>query len=94
LINRCIERTEVDPGKIDMNDPFGFVVSSGAAPSVVDAAYRFARHQQGVHVVLTGTGDISHLKQNIESICAEPLPHEILERIHDCFGTIISTIGN
>jgi aryl-alcohol dehydrogenase-like predicted oxidoreductase len=49
--------------------------------SLSDLAYRYARHQRGMHVVLTGTGDPEHLKQNIAAALAPPLPHEVLERL-------------
>jgi L-galactose dehydrogenase len=46
-----------------------------------ELAYRFARHQTGMQVVLTGTGDPEHLKQNIAAVLAPPLPPSILERL-------------
>lgn len=52
----------------------GFLVHPGGASSVVDAAYRFARHEPGSDVVLFGTGDPAHLEANIASINAPPLP--------------------
>jgi aryl-alcohol dehydrogenase-like predicted oxidoreductase len=45
-----------------------FLVAEGVARSLPDAAYRFCRHSPGVHVVLTGTGNIEHLRDNIRSI--------------------------
>ena len=39
-----------------------------------DAAYRFVRHEPGVDVVLFGTGDPEHLRTNIASLLAPPLP--------------------
>ena len=39
-----------------------------------EAAYRFARHEPGVDVVLFGTGDPDHLRANIASLLAPPLP--------------------
>lgn len=56
------------------DDPLGFLVHSSGATSVTDAAYRYARHEAGVDVVLFGTGDQSHLRSNIASILSPPLP--------------------
>jgi L-galactose dehydrogenase len=50
------------------------LLTDSGARSVADAAYRFARHQSGAHVVLTGTGDIPHLEDNVRSMHAPALP--------------------
>lgn len=52
-------------------DPFGPL---RGASSLTDAAYRFVRHEPGVDVVLFGTSDIGHLRDNIASILKPPLP--------------------
>ena len=41
----------------DSDDPLGFLVHEGGASSMIEAAYRFARHEPGVDVTLFGTGD-------------------------------------
>jgi aryl-alcohol dehydrogenase-like predicted oxidoreductase len=61
---------------------------------VVEAAYRFCRHEPGAHVILTGTGDPEHLKANVESILAPPLPPELLARLRAIFGRVDSVSGN
>ncbi len=56
-------------------DPLGFLIHrDGGAESLTDAAYRFARHEPGMDVVLFGTGNAAHLDANIRSILAPPLP--------------------
>jgi aryl-alcohol dehydrogenase-like predicted oxidoreductase len=94
LVSELIARGEVDAGKVDAHDPLGFLASSPGAPSVVEAAYRFCRHEPGADVILTGTGDPEHLKANVEAILAPPLPAEILERLEDIFGRVDSVSGN
>ena len=55
---------------------------SPAAPaSLPEAAYRFARHEPGCHVVLTGTGSVEHLAENVASINGPPLPPDHLARL-------------
>jgi hypothetical protein len=54
--------------------PLGFLLHEAGASSITDAAYRFARHEPGVDVVLFGTGDGDHLQANIASLLAPPLP--------------------
>jgi aryl-alcohol dehydrogenase-like predicted oxidoreductase len=55
-------------------NPLGFLVHERGAASIVEAAYRFVRHEPGVDVVLFGTGDPEHLRANIASLLAPPLP--------------------
>ncbi len=55
-------------------NPLGFLVHEAGASSVTEAAYRFARNEPGVDVVLFGTGQPDHLRANIASLLAPPLP--------------------
>ena len=71
------------------DDPLGFLVHAGGASSLTDAAYRFARHEPGVDVVLFGTGDRAHLQTNIESILKPPLPEADRARLAELFGHLI-----
>ncbi|MEM7776333.1 MAG: aldo/keto reductase [Pseudomonadota bacterium] len=70
------------------SEPLDFLIHDDGARSLTDAAYRFARHQSGVDVVLFGTGNVAHLEQNIASICAPPLPETDVQTIHDWFGEL------
>jgi L-galactose dehydrogenase len=95
VIADLIDAGAVAPGTVaDQNDPLGFLVHSGGAGSVVDAAYRFARHEPGCDVVLTGTGSVHHLEENVRSITAGPLPAADLERLRAMFGTVDSVSAN
>jgi aryl-alcohol dehydrogenase-like predicted oxidoreductase len=67
-------------------DPLGFLVTEGGAESITDAAYRYARHEQGADVILFGTGDRDHVRANVDSILRPPLAPAILERLHASFG--------
>jgi aryl-alcohol dehydrogenase-like predicted oxidoreductase len=81
-----VEQGHLDPSIAPDGDPLGFLVSEGAAESITDAAYRYARHEQGVDVVLFGTGDKAHVKDNVDSILRPPLAPPIVERLHALFG--------
>lgn len=70
-------------------DPLGFLVAEGGAESIIDAAYRFARHQAGAHVVLFGTGHQAHVRQNIESILRPPLDPAFTSQMHEMFGHLV-----
>src|SRR5262249_6574349 len=65
---------EVPRWLAETEDPLGFLIHEGGAHSVIDAAYRFVRHEPGVDVVLFGTGEAEHMRTNIASLLAPPLP--------------------
>ena len=67
-------------------NPLAFLVHEGGAESLIDAAYRFARHEPGIDVVLFGTSSAAHLKANIASILRPPLPAEDVTRLYRVFG--------
>ena len=69
-------------------DPLSFLVHAAGADSLIDAAYRFARHEPGGDVVLFGTSSSEHLKSNIASILRPPLPKADVERLYQLFGAL------
>lgn len=83
---RLVEQGLLDAAVLADGDPLGFLVSEGAAESITDAAYRYARHEQGADVILFGTGNKDHVRANVESILRPPLAPAILERLHATFG--------
>ena len=80
---------EVPQRLAETEDPLGFLIHEGGAKSVIDAAYRFARHEPGVDVVLFGTGDPEHLRTNIASLLAPPLPEADRARLASLFGHLV-----
>lgn len=72
-------RTAVDAGQVPAHwsadqNPLGFLLHPDWAENLVDAAYRFGRHEPGVDVVLFGTGNVAHVRDNVASILRLPLP--------------------
>jgi aryl-alcohol dehydrogenase-like predicted oxidoreductase len=67
-------------------DPLGFLVHEAGAANVIDAAYRYARHEPGVDVTLFGTGDVEHLRTNIASLLKPPLPAADRDKLARLFG--------
>jgi aryl-alcohol dehydrogenase-like predicted oxidoreductase len=70
----------------ETDDPLGFLVHEGGAGSMIEAAYRFARHEPGVDVVLFGTGDAGHLRTNVASLLKPPLPEADRAKLAALFG--------
>jgi len=83
---KLVEQGQLDRSILSEGDPLGFLVSDGAAESITDAAYRYARHERGVDVVLFGTGNKDHVKANVDSILRPALPAPVIERLHATFG--------
>jgi len=77
---------QLPPELAGAGDPLGFLVHEGGAESIIDAAYRFARHEPGIDVVLFGTSSVEHLKANVASILRPPLPAEDVARLYTRFG--------
>ena len=73
----------------ETKEPLGFLVHEGGAESLIDAAYRFARHEPGIDVVLFGTSSVAHLEANIASILRPPLPAADVARLYDLFGHLV-----
>jgi aryl-alcohol dehydrogenase-like predicted oxidoreductase len=94
IVQDLVRAGKIDAGTLGPEDPLDFLAEHPAIESVVQAAYRFCRHEPGAHVILTGTGSPEHLEQNIASILAPPLPEEIALRLHDLFGRVDSVSGN
>ena len=97
-VRSCLAE-ETQKGVVDSNvseheDPFGFALNEKVCETVPELAYRFARHDPGIDVVLTGTSSVEHLRENIVSIEKPPLPREVLRRIEAVFDGINSISGN
>src|SRR5205814_1593598 len=73
----------------EASDPLSFLVHEVGSSSVIDAAYRFVRHEPGADVVLFGTGDSAHLRSNIASILKPPLPAADRDRLAALFGHLV-----
>ncbi len=88
------QRGLVNSGRYDSEAPLDFLISEGGATTITDAAYRYCRHEPGVHVVLTGTGNPNHLKDNVDSLLKPPLHEPVLCRIREIFEKVNFLNGN
>ena len=76
----------VEPWLGETDDPLAFLVHAGGATNMIEAAYRYARHEPGVDVVLFGTGDAAHLRTNVASLLKPPLPDADRAKLAHLFG--------
>ncbi len=88
------ERGLLDHGTADLADPLGFLVHEEGGTNVTDAAYRYCRHEPGADVVLSGTGNVDHLRENIASLLSEDLPKRDRDRLNTLFARVDDISGD
>ena len=71
---------------LDKENPLSFLIHEDGASSIIDAAYRYARHEPGSDVILFGSGVADHITSNINSILRPPLPDQDLKKLEELFG--------
>ena len=72
----------------EAEQPLGFLIHPDSAHTIIDAAYRYCRHEPGTDVILFGTGNPKHLRSNIDSILSDPLPAVDLEQIKEAVRSV------
>jgi aryl-alcohol dehydrogenase-like predicted oxidoreductase len=92
-IGRILAQGQADPGLVKDERVLDFLVDSGEASTIMEAAYRFCRHTPGLDVVLTGTSSAAHLRDNLASIQKGPLSGAILEKLETLFGRVDCVSG-
>jgi aryl-alcohol dehydrogenase-like predicted oxidoreductase len=93
LIASVVRDGRLSAAGIDLEDPLGFLLADGSCGSIMEAAYRFCRHESEGAVILTGTGNARHLEDNVRAINLGPLPAEHVERLKAMFGAIDTLTG-
>jgi aryl-alcohol dehydrogenase-like predicted oxidoreductase len=95
LVADLLRQGRLDEALIDKSDPLGFLMhSEEGAVSLTDAAYRYCVHEPGIHSVLSGTGNIQHLQENIESLNRAALPTRDLAKLNKIFALVDHISGN
>lgn len=94
IVADLVRAGKIDARAVNPDEPLDFVLRDSDATSLPEAAYRFCRHEPGVQVVLTGTGNPAHLRANLEAILKPPLPRPVLERLAHLFGNLDHLTGN
>ena len=89
LKSRGKVRTDAIPDRA----PLDWLIT-GDVGSVVEAAYRYALHSEGVTAVMCGTIEESELAENVGIFQKGPLPKDLISKLRDLFGEIDEPIGN
>jgi aryl-alcohol dehydrogenase-like predicted oxidoreductase len=93
IVQGLINEGQLDANEIDLEDPLGFLIHQDGATSLPDAAYRFCRDELSTHVILSGTGNEAHLRENIQSFSRPPLPEQDMEKVKHIFQRVDSVTG-
>ena len=88
------DKNQIDPALCETQNLLGFLTENGKAGTIPEAAYRYCRHEPGMDSVLTGTGNVEHLKENVASLLEEPLAAADCERLAGLFGRVDCVSGN
>ena len=94
IVADLIQKEAISRDAVNAKDPLDFLLRESGAKTLPEVAYRFCRHERGVHVVLTGTGNPEHLKANVESILKPALPAPVLQKLEAIFGNLDTLTGN
>ena len=93
ILAELCESGEIDAASVDLTDPLAWALAESDARTVPEVAYRFCRHEPGIDLVLTGTGNVRHLEENVASLLRPPLPASVTERLGQIFGRVRSASG-
>ena len=94
ILTELRDKNQIDPALCEIPDLLGFLTDTGKAETIPEAAYRYCRYESGLDSVLTGTGSVEHLKENVTALLKEPLPAADCERLAALFGRVDSVSGN
>jgi len=84
----------IDKTKVEDGHALNFLFHKKGAVSLTDAAYRYCRHEPGIHVVLFSTGNLEHLQANVSSLLRPPLPYKDLRRLQTMFKQVDNFSGH
>ncbi len=90
-LKRLVELGQVQADEIDLENPLGFLFDE--AETLPEAAYRYCLHDPDLHVVLSGTGSITHLEENIRAVEKGPLSPAAVDRLDRIFSRVDSESG-
>ena len=85
-IDRLVNYKQLPEWFLDEKEPLEYFLKDSGAHNIIDACYRYVRHQKGIDTVLFGTGDIDHLKKNIRSIVNSKLSDECINKFNQYFS--------
>ena len=92
-VRRIREAGKLGPGLPEGDDLPAYLAGEGGAGSPTEAAYRFCRHEPGIHCVLSGTGNPDHVAANARALCLPPLPPAVAAALRQAFAAVDDVSG-
>lgn len=89
VVTQLVNEEKLPVWLAETENPLSFLIHPDGARNVIDAAYRYCRHEPGTDVILFGTGNRTHLRSNIDSILSDPLPATDRQQIKELFGALV-----
>ncbi len=89
LKNRGFIEQEAVPDK----NPLAWLLDDDT-DSLIEAAYRYVAHADGVTTAMTSVKETAQLEMNLRSVQKGPLAAWKLKRLRDIFGQVAEPIGN
>ena len=93
VLDELALRGLVDSAILVGGDPAAALLQDSGAETLTEAAYRYCRSEPGLHVVLTGTGDVAHLEANVRAAGRPPLPPACRARLAALFERVDDVTG-
>jgi L-galactose dehydrogenase len=91
VLKWLIDMRQVSSVEVDLNKPLEFLFDE--VETLAEAAYRYCLHDPDIHVVLSGTGSIAHLEENVRAIKKGPLSQDAVNKLDTIFGQVDSESG-
>ena len=88
-VKKRVSAGELPEWMAKKDNPLDFLLHPDGADSIIDAAYRYVRHQSFTDVILFGTGRPDHMTANIKSILKPPLPENDVARMNTLFSELL-----
>jgi aryl-alcohol dehydrogenase-like predicted oxidoreductase len=80
-LDRCIEAEELDDSARGLVQVVESCLDRGECATLSEMAYRYCLHEDGVGCVLSGTGSLDHLRENLATARKGPLSQRVLDEL-------------
>ena len=84
---------QIDPERFDMSRPLAALMEKAGVESLTELAYRFCIGEASLSSILCGTGNPSHLEQNLRDFEKGPLSDPVREELVSLFEHVDSVSG-
>jgi len=94
FVEKLIAEGQTNINRSDLDSLVQDLLAATSSGMLTESAYRFCAHEPDNQVILTGTGKIGHLHENVAAIGESELPGELRQRLEVAFGHINSVSGD